>query len=434
MLALLSKAWRPLLIPLAALAFFLGAWLFFYRGGYDPPPVVNVPFEQIGVPSSVFGSFDETPAVQPGLLLLDDAHGNDFTRQEVTALISRVSDRGYTVVFLGNAPGRFTGTFAASLEEMLRGADSLAVIGPRDPYTDEEVDLIERFVEKGGKLLLIEDPTRGGEINSLARSFGVTFEPDYLYNQVENDINFRNIYVRDFRGDQITRNLDQIALYTAGSISSAGEGLALTDGNTRSSIVEGGAGFFPLARGIDPRVVAVADLSFMIPPQDAILDNGRLISNIADFLTTSERTFDLADYPSFFGEEVDILLGRASLFDLGTRVKSTLSAFQLESEIQGVEDLGRDTVYLGLYADASDVVQYLSVAGVHLDDTLRTPFTADIVKDGTALLVLHRTQDRHVLVVLADSEPSLSDVIGRLETGTFRNGLVDHLVGVYRSR
>ena len=57
------------------------------------------------------------------------------------------------------------------------------------------------------------------------------------------------------------------------------------------------------------RVLAVADLTFMIPPRNSLSDNDRLISNIADFLTTGERTFALADYPHFFGDEIDILLG-----------------------------------------------------------------------------------------------------------------------------
>ena len=44
-----SKPWLWLLIPLSALAFLGGAYLFFYRGSYDAPTTVRVPFEEIDV-------------------------------------------------------------------------------------------------------------------------------------------------------------------------------------------------------------------------------------------------------------------------------------------------------------------------------------------------------------------------------------------------
>ena len=63
---------------------------------------------------------------------------------------------------------------------------------------------MERFVDKGGKLLLVSDPTRPNQINVLAKKFGLEFRPDYLYNTVEYDQNFRHIFVRDFQPDALT--------------------------------------------------------------------------------------------------------------------------------------------------------------------------------------------------------------------------------------
>ena len=59
MLDLLSKTWRLLLIPLSALAFFFGAYFFYYSGDYDPPPTVALPIDKIAVPSSSFSEFEE---------------------------------------------------------------------------------------------------------------------------------------------------------------------------------------------------------------------------------------------------------------------------------------------------------------------------------------------------------------------------------------
>ena len=250
---------------------------------------------------------------------------------------------------------------------------------------------------------------------------------------MENDLNFQHIFVRNFRPDELTRGLRQVALYTAGSIKSSGTGLAFTDGNTRSSMVERIEPFYPMVQGDDDRVLALSDVTFMIPPQNGILDNDRLVSNIADYLTESQREFELDDFPHFFKDDVDVLLGRADLFDVGTELKAMLSDLQVDSEIRGVEDLRKDTVFLGLYQDASDVAQYLDIAGIQISDTLRTPFTPDIATSRTAIIMLDTTQERHVLIILGDSQSAVSDMVRRLRTGQFRSGLVGAFLSVFRS-
>ena len=74
------------------------------------------------------------------------------------------------------------------------------------------------------------------------------------------------------------------------------------------------------------------------------------------------------------------------------------------------------------------------MAGIEVDEAVRTPFTEDISKDGTAIALLHKTRDRHVLVVLGSSERALAAVVALFGTGGFQAGLVDELVGVYETR
>ena len=319
------------------------------------------------------------------------------------------------------------------LEERLRQANSLAVILPEEPYSRAEVDIVEKFLDKGGRRLLIADPTRSHQINSLAERFGITFQPDYLYNTTEYDLNFQNIFVRDFRPDLLTQGLNQIAFYVAGSIKSSSPGLAYTDGNTHSSIVERIEPFFPMVKAGGDRVLAIGDLTFLVPPQNAILDNDRLISNIAGFLTTGQRRFDISDFPYFLKNDVEILLGSSGLISQGTAAKALLSGFQRNSRIVGSEDITEDTLYLGLYKNASDVAQYLEVAGIRVDDSLRTPFSLDLNKEDTGLIFFHQGVDRIVLVILADSENSIANMLELLESGEFQSGLVSDFVGVYRT-
>ncbi len=424
------------LLPLFAAAAFVVVYFLFYRVGYDQPPPVEIPYQQITSPSVPSGGFVDSPAAQVrrGLLLVDALHRNAFSENELVTLTTRVANRGYDVELIGAFDYFDQNGRLPQLEEKLRRADSLAVIVPQAPYSDAEAALVERFVRKGGKLLLVSDPTRHEHINTLAERFGLSFQPDYLYNMQEYDLNFQNIIIREFQPHELTAGVDAITLYAAGSIRSSGPGLAFPDSNTRSSLLDTTEGLHPMAWGDRRNVLAIADLTFLIPPHNSLLDNDRLVSNIADYLTSSEREYELADFPHFYeaGPEagVDILLGQPSLWDIGVEMKNGLAAYGMPARIRGVEDLSRDTVFLGLYDDALPMSRYLQAAGVRIDDTLGTPFAPDLELERTSVTVLDQNQDRHVLVVLADTPETLAGAVARLLVGEFRGDLVSDFVGV----
>ena len=415
-----------LILPAAALAFFVGAYFYFYQGSYAPPPSEQLRTQHITPPESSFTNLETISQVQQGTLLVDMGHSNGFSRDEISSFLNEISRRGYSLEFLVVSEG------GKSLAEQLRLADSFLVIQPSRPFNNEEAILVRQFVEeKGGKLLLIADPTRNHRMNSLSKEFGITFRPDYLHNSVEYDLNFQNVYISDFKPDKLTDGLGRIALYAAGSLETPNGGLAIADGNTQSTFVERVEPLYPMARSEQGGVVALTDLTFLIPPQSTIVNNPRLISNLADFLTTSERSFDLADFPYFFDETTEIILGRPSLLDAGVGMTSVLSGFQVASEIRNVPDPNSDLVYLGLYDDAPSVAQYLQLAGVEVGDELRTPFTPAIARDESAVAVLYQDEQRGVLIVLGDTPDDVDRVLRQLENGSFRQGLVGDFVGVY---
>ena len=428
---------RVLTIPLLfAAAYFLVALFTFYRGAYEAPETADLRFEEIITPLSAYTIFTEQPEVRSGLLVIDGAHSNDFTQAEVVSLLSSLANRGITVDFMGQS-NRFGGFQRvgpserfAMLESKLRQAGSLAVIAPGEAYTKEERGLVRRFVDKGGRLLLIGDPTRSQEMNSLAEEFGLNFQPGFLYNQVDYDLNHRNIYVRDFFPDPVTEGLAALAFYTAGAIRSAGPALAYTDGNTFSTIVEGVEPFYLLAKAKQDNVLAVGDLTFMIPPQNSILDNNRLIANIAEFLASGDRGFELSDFPYFLDGAVDIVLGGPALLELGAGLRRTLSTFQIDAQVKNRETPGNDLIYLGLYDDAVQVERYLNLAGIQVGETLRTPFTPDLEPLGTALISLQAQDGRHILIVLADTLDILADATARLDSGEFRDAIVSESLGM----
>ena len=184
------------LAPIVAAVTFVGLFYFYYQGNYSPAPSVDIPFEQIDSPGVAPAPAADLGRVQnrEGLLVIDALHKNAFTENEVVDLTSWIANRGYDVEIIGMSENGGL----QLLEEKLRRADSFVVMLPQQAYSEAEADLVERFVDKGGKLLLVSDPTRPSQINALAKRFGLEFRPDYLYNTVEYDQNFRHIFPSGF--------------------------------------------------------------------------------------------------------------------------------------------------------------------------------------------------------------------------------------------
>ena len=322
----------------------------------------------------------------------------------------------------------------AQLAEKLRRADSFAVILPRIAFSESEKALVEQFVQKGGKLLLISDPGREQNINGLAKRFGVDFQSDYLYNTTENDANFKRIFVRDFQPDQITAGVETITLDYAGSVQSSGGGLAFVSLGTKSSLLDRVGDFSLMVWGNSRNVLAIGDFTFLVPTNDALLDNGRLASNIADFVTDSHREYILPDFPYFYGpdqeESVVILIGNSSLLNAGLQVKAGLAGRLISSEIVPTEDVSRDTVFLGLYDDAPLVGQYLQAAGVRVDDALSTAFAPELELQNTAVTLLYQGGGRDVLVILADTPETMARAVARMFSGEFRDDLVSDFMAL----
>lgn len=132
---------------------------------------------------------------------------------------------------------------------------------------------------------MLSEPINDGEINSLASEFGILFWNDYLYNLKENDGNFKYIYLTEFQVNNITRGLHRIAFYTSGSV--FGNGIIFTDNNTYSSSSGEKRRYSVAVMTNDSQVLAIGDVAFLTEPYN-VLDNNRLIYNLADFLSQSK--------------------------------------------------------------------------------------------------------------------------------------------------
>ena len=468
----MKKIILPIVIGLLIISLFgLGRWLFFYTGGYEAPTVDMPRLKDITVPAPVVAEFPQIPEKRSGTLLLDLSHDNNFALWELNVLLSQVSSRGFAVELLEET---------ASMEEKLRFADSLVVVSPGVSFSQKETGWIKEFVDKGGKLLLVEDPTRrprvfgnlagGVPINSLATEFGLIFENDYLYNMKENDGNYRHVFFDNFRDNEITKNLKRIALYSAGSITPPGWGTVFTDDNTFSSIIETEGRLSPAVLSPDSKVLAIGDLTFMVEPFNAGWDNNQFISNIADWLTISQRVFVLSDFPHFFKDVIQLTYADAALLDMGVDLRNFLVDAGKHPELGQYEPtVVKDMLFIGLLEDAPEVKEYLEMANISitvpedpaptieidLEDepevkeypemannsitvpedpapTIEIEGIGEVYQEGTSIIYLWQNDGRYLLIILADTEEAMEKTIELLKSGKFRQSLVADWLAICR--
>ena len=435
----MSKVWY-LVVFIAAAALAVGAGLVLsYSGGYSPPPETVSTIEEIEIRPYEFAAAPVVDDDRTGTLVVDTLHFNFFLEGELDPLLSKVSRLGYDIDFFGDRLAfRFVDSEferAALMEEALRGADSLLVVSPILEYGASDADVVRRFVDKGGRLLVAADPTRFNLTNSLVTSLGINFESDFLYNVDIPGANYRNVRFGGSPLHPVTDGLDSVVLYTAGSISGEAQPLLTGGPNTHSSRREGAGDLTPMVSVRDGRVLAIGDSTFLKPPFDQVEDNGAFIARLADFLTTSERTFDLADFPAPLASDVAVSVLSPGLLGPATRMAELLTFGDRRATLETLERPAVDTVFIGLYADRAAVDHHLRAGGITFaDGRIRTGAAPPIGEVGSGIALLDSRAGRNVLLILASSEREVRSMVQLLATGAYRSGLVSPTLGLYDFR
>lgn len=424
---------------------------------YDPAQIADVP-----TPASV--EFVDEPEMGEGLVLLDRGHDNNFTADDIAYLDGRLAARGFEML-------PYEG---GDLSLALRTVTAFIVVTPLSEYTIEEALAVTRFVEQGGRLLLVGDPTRFSvtfdeedifaeatvaadpiPLNSLANQFDIVFHADYLYNTVENEGNFRNIILRKdgFSEDRLLDGLQKLAFYSAHSlqVGPTGTSLITADADTWSSATDRPGGLSLAAIGHQGQVLALGDIHFLIQPYFTVFDNSEFIARIADFLTEPVgRLLTLGDFPYFYRRPVNLVYTGAP--DLGPDAFDEIIALQdafrrvdreLSLAAEPISD--EDVLFLGLYNQAEDVAEILASAGISL--TVEPPILTaaelkaaamsedEVVVDetevetavrliqsdlgrvqmaGTSLILLDEDEGQRRVIVLAASGQGLGNSVNRL--------------------
>ena len=385
--------------------------IFFYQGIYLAPKKavhdLDVSIE------SITPEFTDVFEKTQGVVLFDLAHENNFNSQEIDVLTSRIVDRGNKVEFLTES----------DLDSKLRQANSFVVIIPEKSFTEKELALIKDFTDRNGHLLLISDPDRINEINSVANNFNIIFSQDYLFNQKENDGNFKFIFLKEFEKNEITKKLKKIALYTSCPIIPSENGIAFTDKNTFSSSEETITGFTPIV--LKNSVLAVCDITFFDQPFNTVQNNNQLISNIADFLTKPDKEFSVADFPFFFQKDVTIVTTNLDLTKHAVNLKNKLSKADINANINRTLNKNIDSISIELFDDfGATAIENLAVD----EDSFRIN---DLLFNREDSSLVHLSKNNiTTLTILADNEEILVKTLGLLDTVEIRNNLVDDNLAV----
>lgn len=434
----------------------VGQILWHYRGFYRLAAPIQVPaYAEFSPPQPpVREAAIELPEAVPEpegalagpqkVVLFDQAHSNRFSMSELRSLTTDLSAQGARIEVLDSS-------FAfdeLGLEGRLKYASSFVVVTPSTIFSAGEVSAVENFVERGGRLVVVLDPTRTGSsidvfgflflapsddvstANQLLQSFDLSFSDDYLYNLTDNEGNFRNVLLRNFGEHPLTAGLQTVALYAARSVQTE-SGLALLSGDaaTLSSLTDAGGGLAAAALDPGSQVLALGDLTFMTPPYDTVADNARFIHNLAGFLLGGERRLDLHDLPFVFSGPVSVV--QSANFSLQAETLVALREMSTALVPAGVglsfpEDApsNGDLLVLGLFEPDPELTELIEPFDLVLpadaeDGRLQAPGFGSIDPTGIGFVGLARVESRTTLLLLAGDQDGLVTLLE-----TFGQGLL----------
>ncbi len=443
-------------LPIAAALFLLpilirGVW--FYQGVFWRTETVATPdYGSYTIPQPPLST--PVPAAESApshaIILLDQAHVNLFSPSELETLTSILQTRGARVESV--APGSYG---ERTLADQLKYATSYISVCPISSYTTAEVQLLQDFVRRGGRLLVLTDPTRSAvsydyygygsatvmadviAANSLLAPYDIAFVDDYLYNMTSYEGNFRNVFFTDFSANPLTKDLTKVVLYAAHSLKTgSGTVLIQSSRTTKSSRTDSDGAYAVAAVDAGANVLAIGDMTFLQPPYNQVADNAILIRHVADFLLEAPRVRDLKDFPFLFQREVaivpmsDVILS-ADLLGPIQALQQNLSGGGIPSAMAPGVMAGKDLILLATFSSPG-IGDYLSPLGIRLPSLtsypsaraypqIEIPGFGSVPASGIGLILLSRTEDRSTLILLAEDSTALSELLGVIGPAGFSN-------------
>lgn len=446
-----------LLLPAAV----RGLW--FYHGLYRAPTVVQVPsFTEIQLPQPPPAEPTARPAAGDAgtagkVVIIDRAHDNQFQLPDLDAITRMVLAQGASLEvvhagdeFESSSFGSSDSLFAfssRSLATRLKYASAYVVVAPQVDFSEAEIQHVARFVARGGRLLVILDPTRSGggidifgfvlsgsagdvsSANRLLEPHDLSFADDYLYNVLENEGNFRNVYLVPEERLAGSLNVSQVVFYAARSVDTRqGSDVLVADPTTYSSRTDRAGRMAAAALSPDGRALALGDLTFMTPPYDQVAGNTKFIAWLAGFLLGGERQQDLTDLPYLFTRPVEVLTSPAFSVQSETlqavrSLQAALTSRGLAVTLTGQPSDGSDLLVMTLLEPSEETDPYLAEVDLtlptdHPDGLLAVPGFGAFDPKGIGVLAAVQQEGRATLLILAEDKESLSQLAEQVGRGS----------------
>ena len=429
--------------------------IWFFPGFYPPHTIATPDYVNLRLPEAPVSTPKSNQIKQMGgVVILDNAHSNQFQPDEIQTLMDALGQRGARVEL---------NTDSSKLESQLKYASAYLIFSPYYKYTPGEVQIIQDFIGRGGRMAVFTDPTRGlviydpagnpidnipdtTEVDPLLEPFGITINSDYLYDLEENEGNFRNVYFKSFGKSDLTWGLNKVVLYGTHSVETD-SGLTLMSGSDKTFSSETDAtpnndsrhGWAGAALDKTGNVLAVGDFTFLTPPYNTVGDNSVFISNIADFLLGGTLKYTLSDFPYLFTRaSVDILPTSniqmtANLIGAISKLQASYKAINTEINIVQDSTSARNLIVLGTFAQADDLNKYVKPFNVTLNDAndyIELPGFGQLGKTGNSVLLFSSGDNGNTLVLLADTQSDLTSLMSNLSGDDLSKCVLQGEIGV----
>jgi hypothetical protein len=429
--------------------------IWFYQGFFWRwSPVASPDYASFSVPQPPLS----TPIAQPEgahpaatkIILVDQSHSNFFSMSELDALAAILNNRGAKLEGVGSSDYYGYGNGGGkSLNDQLKYSSAFISICPLSSYSTYEVQWLQDFVKRGGRLLILTDPTRSSisydyysgyslvttdvtAANSLLSSFDITFNDDYLYNMSDYEGNFRNVYFRSFGANPLTANVSEVVLYAAHSLyTKTGTLLISSTGETKSSLTDANGTYSAAALDASGQILAIGDMTFLTNPYNHVADNGLFIQHVVDFLLGSERVHNLSDFPYLFQRPVVINLMKDLDLDAGllgsiNGLLQDLRGAGITIDIAQAPVDGKDLILLATF-DSPGISTYAQISGVTLPSMslsregdgpyIEIPGLGKVSAYGVSLILFQPTESRSTLILITEDIYSLESLLGTIGSG-----------------
>ena len=385
--------------------------LLYYRGVYVPPKTVLHNLD-ISVPEAPVQEFREKFAQGDGMVLVDRAHDNAFDERNFSGFFSSLASKGYRVEYV--ADGNL-------LEDKLAEASAFVSIQSVKAFQEQEIVVVQRFASRGGRILLIADPEKSHQANSLATAFDLFFESGYLYDFGENDGNFRYPYFSQFAGNALFKGVKKLAFYIACSVAPNEKGIVFSSKGTKSTAIESRASFSPVA--LNGGVLALCDQTFLSDQFNESAGN---------------KQFSLRDFPYLFRGRVDIVYSPKFL-RVALALKGLLDGKGLEANVvapgqgQGPASAAANQIIVTDFGSKNLVGENAAAIGLTTEPALSVN-GIELDHEGSGIVALVLGKEKNVLLFLAEKEAVMQTIITHANQRSLDSFLLNDGLAVFASK